>query len=168
MRRLLRPRGWRRCGPHETRQGVKIFALVDRHGPLLSVSTHAMNHHEVILVQLSFDFYMLEAKPEHLIGNCAYDRDNLSNDLTQDGVSLIAPHRSTRKLKTKDGLHLCCSQRRGLVERFSAWLYVAPVEVSPIDPLGVLSLQLPWLCAARVHHEAPQTFSRQVRERSRG
>jgi hypothetical protein len=31
----------------------------------LSVSTHAANHHEVRLVQLCFDFYMIEAKPEN-------------------------------------------------------------------------------------------------------
>jgi hypothetical protein len=31
----------------------------------LSVSTHAANHHEARLVQLCFDFYMIEAKPEN-------------------------------------------------------------------------------------------------------
>ena len=41
--------------------------IVDRHGLPLSVSTHAANHHEVRLVQLCFDFYMIEAKPENLI-----------------------------------------------------------------------------------------------------
>jgi hypothetical protein len=54
------------------------MAIVDRHGmPLLplSASTHAANHHEVTLVQLSFDFYMIEAKPENLIGDKAYDSD---------------------------------------------------------------------------------------------
>jgi hypothetical protein len=45
---------------------VKILAIVDRHGLPLSVSTHAANHHEVTLVQLTFDFYMIEAKPENL------------------------------------------------------------------------------------------------------
>ncbi len=40
------------------------MAIVDRHGLPLSVSTHAANHHEVRLVQLCFDFYMIEAKPE--------------------------------------------------------------------------------------------------------
>jgi len=35
---------------------VKITAIVDRHGVPLAVSTHAANHHEVALVQLSFDF----------------------------------------------------------------------------------------------------------------
>jgi len=44
-------------------KGVKIMAIVDRQGMPLSVSTHAANHHEVTLVQLSFDFYMNEAKP---------------------------------------------------------------------------------------------------------
>jgi transposase len=101
---------------------VKILAIVDRHGLPLSVSTHAANHHEVTLVQLSFDFYMLEAKPEHLIGDRAYDSDGLDEDLKQDGVNMIAPHRSTRKLKTQDGRHLRRYQRRWLVERFFAWL----------------------------------------------
>src|SRR5688572_23638995 len=64
-------------------KGVKIMAIVDRHGLPLSVSTHAANHHEVTLVQLSFDFYMLEAKPEHLIGDRAYDSDGLDDDLKQ-------------------------------------------------------------------------------------
>ena len=48
------------------------MAIVDRHGLPLSVSTHAANHHEVRLVQLCFDFYMIEAKPENLIGDRAY------------------------------------------------------------------------------------------------
>ena len=38
-----------------------------------SRSTHAANHHEVRLVQLCFDFYMIEAEPENLIGDRAYD-----------------------------------------------------------------------------------------------
>jgi DDE family transposase len=54
-------------------KGMKIMAIVDRHGLPLSVSTHAANHHEVRLVQLCFDFYMIEAKPENLIGDRAYD-----------------------------------------------------------------------------------------------
>ncbi len=103
-------------------KGVKVLAIVDRHGLPLSVSTHAANHHEVTLVQLSFDFYMLEAKPEHLIGDRAYDSDGLDDELKRDGVNMIAPHRSTRKLKTQDGRHLRRYDRRWLVERFFAWL----------------------------------------------
>ena len=57
--------GRRRCGSDEAGKGLKILAIVDRHGSP-SVSTHAANHHEVRLVQLCFDFYMIEAKPENL------------------------------------------------------------------------------------------------------
>jgi transposase len=103
-------------------KGVKILAIVDRHGLPLSVRTHAANHHEVTVVPLSFDFYMVEANPEHLIGDRAYDSDGLDDDLKQEGVNLIAPHRSTRTLTTQDGRHLRRDERRGLVERFVAWL----------------------------------------------
>ena len=101
---------------------MKILAIVDRHGLPLSVSTHAANHHEVTLVQLSFDFYMIEAKPENLIGDKAYDSDALDEQLKKDGVEMIAPHRSTRKLKTQDGRRLRRYTRRWIVERFFAWL----------------------------------------------
>ena len=60
-------------GPTRRGKGVKILAIVNRQGLPLSVSTHAANHHEVTLVQLGFDFYMLEANPAHLIGDRAYD-----------------------------------------------------------------------------------------------
>ena len=103
-------------------KGVKILAIVDRHGLPLSVSTHAANHHEVTLVQLSFDFYMIEAKPENLIGDKSYDSDALDQQLKEDGVELIAPHRSNRKLKTQDGRRLRRYTRRWIVERFFAWL----------------------------------------------
>jgi hypothetical protein len=42
---------------------------------------------------------MIEAKPENLIGDRAYDSDALDQELKKDGVELIAPHRSNRKLK---------------------------------------------------------------------
>jgi transposase len=103
-------------------KGVKILAIVDRNGLPLSVSTHAANHHEVTLVQLSFDFYMIEAKPEKLIGDKAYDSDALDETLKGQGVEMIAPHRSNRTLKTQDGRALRRYQRRWLVERYFAWL----------------------------------------------
>jgi transposase len=103
-------------------KGVKILAIVDRHGLPLSVSTHAANHHEVTLVQLSFDFYMLEAKPEKRIGDRASDSDGLDQTLQREGVELIAPHRSNRTLKTQDGRSLRRYARRWIVERFFAWL----------------------------------------------
>jgi transposase len=114
--------GGAEIGPTRRGKGVKIMAIVDRHGLPLSVSTHAANHHEVTLVQLSFDFYMIEAKPEHLIGDKAYDSDKLDKDLAEQDVQMIAPHRESRKLKTQDGRALRRYARRWLVERYFAWL----------------------------------------------
>jgi Transposase DDE domain len=85
--------GGAEIGPTKRGKGMKIMAIVDRHGLPLSVSTHAANHHEVRLVQLCFDFYMIEAKPENLIGDRAYDSDPLDEELRKDGIDMIAPHR---------------------------------------------------------------------------
>ena len=104
-------------------KGVKIMVIVDRHGLPLAVSTHAANHHEVTLVQLSFDFYMIEAKPDNLIGDRAYDSDPLDAQLREQGIEMIAPHKSNRrKSKTQDGRRLRRYERRWIVERFFAWL----------------------------------------------
>lgn len=107
-----------KCG-----KGVKIMAIVDRAGLPLSVSTHAANHHEVKLVQLSFDFYMIEAMPEVLIGDRAYDSDDLDDDLGNMGIKVVSPHRKNRKkAKTQDGRELRRYKRRWIVERFFAWM----------------------------------------------
>ena len=115
--------GGAEVGPTKRGKGVKIMGLVDREGPPLSVSTHAANHHEVTLVQLSFDFYMIEATPEHLIGDKAYDSDGLDAALEAEDVEMIAPHRKNRtRMKTQDGRPLRRCVRRWKVERFFAWL----------------------------------------------
>jgi hypothetical protein len=87
-------------------KGMKIMAIVDRHG---------WPHHEVRLGQLCFDFYMIEAKPENLIGDRAYDSDPLDKELRQDGIEMIAPHRSNRsKPPTQDRRRLSRYARRWL------------------------------------------------------
>ena len=115
--------GGTQIGPTKRGKGVKIMAIVDRHGLPLAVSTHAANHHEVTLVQLSFEFYMIEAKPENLIGDRAYDSNTLDEELRQEGIEIISPHRQNRvKPKTQDGRRLHRYERRWRVERFFAWL----------------------------------------------
>ena len=110
-------------GPTKRCKGLKIMEIVDRHGLPLAVSTHAANHHEVTLVQLSFDFYMIEAKPENLIGDRASDSDKLDEELRREGVEMISPHRKNRKKPpTQDRRRLRSYERRWLVERFFAWI----------------------------------------------
>ena len=109
--------------PTKRGKGVKIMAIVDRHGLPLAVTTHAANHHEVTLVQLTFDFYMIEAQPENLIGDKAYDSDPLDEQLRQKGIEMIAPHKSNRvRARTQDGRRLRRYQRRWIVERIFAWM----------------------------------------------
>jgi transposase len=115
--------GGAEVGPTKRGKGVKIMAIVDRHGLPLAVSTHAANHHEVTLVQLTFDFYMIEAKPENLIGDKAYDSDKLDKQMRDEGIEMISPHKRNRvSPNTQDGRRLRRYQRRWIVERFFAWL----------------------------------------------
>ena len=124
----------------------------------LSVSTHAANHHEVRLVQLCFDFYMIEAKPENLIGDRAYDSDPLDAELRKDGIEMIAPHRCNRsKPPTQDRRRLSRYMRRWLVERLlRLGSMAAPVPHS----LGVPRPQFPRLCPACLPRYALQTILR--------
>jgi|SRR5208283_233263 len=115
--------GGQGIGKTKRGKGVKIMGIVDRNGLPIAVCTHAANHHEVTLVQLTVDFYMIEAKPEKLIGDKAYDSDDLDDDLGKQGIDMITPHKINRQKKPiQDGRKLRRYQRRWLVERFFAWL----------------------------------------------
>jgi transposase len=133
-------------GPTRRGKGVKIMAIVDRHGLPLAVTTHAANHHEVTLVQLTFDFYMIEAKPENLIGDKTYDSDPLDAQLRKQGVEMISPHKWNRtKRKTQDGRRLRRYERRWIVERFFAWIQwqrrlLVRWEYYPTNFLGFVQL----------------------------
>ena len=66
----------------------------------------------------------MEALPERLIGDKAYDSDPLDAELAAQGVQMIAPHRSSRKKpKTQDGRVLRRYKRRWKIERLFAWLH---------------------------------------------
>jgi hypothetical protein len=95
------------------------MAIADKHGLRLLVNTHAANHHEVTLVQLSFEFYMIEAKPGHLIGDKAHHSDALDQALPKQGVQMVAPDTAKRKMKTQDGRALRRYARRWLERLFA-------------------------------------------------
>ena len=59
------------------------MAIVNRHGLPLAFTTHAANDHEITLVQLTFDFYMIEARPENLISGRAYYSDKLDAEMRE-------------------------------------------------------------------------------------
>ena len=63
------------------------------------------------------------SQARRLIGDRAYDSDPLDEELRNDGIEMIAPHRSNRsKPPTQDRRRLSRYKRRWLVERFFAWI----------------------------------------------
>ena len=139
-------------------RGVKIIAIVDRHGLPLAASTHAANHHEVTLVQPTFDFYMIEARPEKLIGDRAYDSDNLDAELVAEGIEMIAPHRrNRRKRRTQDGPR-AAPLRAPLAG--GALLRLARLPPPPAGALGVPSRELPRPPSPRLLNHPPQPILR--------
>jgi transposase len=58
-----------------------------------------------------------------MIGDRAYDADQLDARLKEQGITLIAPHRPNRRSKTQDHRPLRRYRRRWKVERLFAWLH---------------------------------------------
>lgn len=100
------------------------MAIIGRHGLPLAVYTHAANHHEGTLVQLSFDFYMIEQpKPGNLIGDSVYNSDMQDEEVREDVIEKITPHRKNlAKVKTQYVGRLRRCNRRRLLERFFVWI----------------------------------------------
>jgi len=97
------------------------MAITDAGGVVLSVQIESASPHEVTLVESTLEERFIKALPEKLIGDKAYDSDNLDQRLEEQGVELIAPHKTNRrKNATQDGRKLRRYKRRWKVERFFA------------------------------------------------
>lgn len=105
-------------------KGVKIMVLVDAQGLPVAVDSAPANRSENRLVQQLFDFVLSSEVPSRVIGDKAYDSDQLDAELALQGVELISPHRRNRRPenKTQDGRPLRRYGRRWTVERTIAWL----------------------------------------------
>jgi transposase len=99
------------------------MAIADRAGLPVACGIASASPHEVTLVEETIDNGFLEHAPDRLIGDKAYDSNRLDERLRLErGIELIAPHLSSRRLKTQDGRPLRRYKRRWLVERLFAWL----------------------------------------------
>jgi len=124
-RRLLQrsQKGGCEVGKTKRGKGTKLMVIADASGLPLAVHTASASPHEVTLVQATLDETLTVGRPRRLIGDLAYDSDPLDQALAEQGVELIAPHRSNRiKTITQDGRALRRYRRRWKVERFFAWL----------------------------------------------
>lgn len=104
-------------------KGVKIMVLVDARGLPVAVDTTSATPHESQLLQHLFEFMLTEVPPEFVIGDKAYDSDKLDEQMADEGVKVVAPHRSNRlpENKTQDGRELRRYKRRWTVERTISW-----------------------------------------------
>ena len=131
--------GGERIGKTRRGKGVKIMGIVDKNGLPLAVTTHAANHHEVTLVQLTLDFYMIEAQPNKLIGDRAYRQRQTGCAVgARRHRKLIAPHKRNRRPDriTQDGRKL----RRYQTPLAGGTLLGVAAMAPPIaGALGVLS-----------------------------
>ena len=118
-----RKKGGQGVGKTKRGKGTKIMAVADRSGLPIAISVSSASPHEITLVEPTLENMFTTELPERLIGDKAYDSDPLDEKLAENGVELIAPHRSNRKkAKTQDGRKLRRYRRRWKVERLFAWL----------------------------------------------
>ena len=112
-----------KVGKTKRGKGSKLMAITDTSGLPLAVYTDSASPHEVTLVQATLDQTHTLGRPRRIVGDRAYDSDPLDRELAEQGIELIAPHRSNRKRpKTQDGRPLRRYRKRWKVERFFAWL----------------------------------------------
>jgi transposase len=99
------------------------MAVADGAGFPLAISVGSAAPHEVKLVEETLEKRFIPEKPERLIGDRAYDSDPLDERLKEQGIQMIAPHKSNRKKPaTQDGRPLRRYKKRWKVERLFAWL----------------------------------------------
>ncbi len=99
------------------------MAVADSFGFPVAIHTASASPHEVKLAQRTVAERFTDQAPERMIGDKAYDSDQLDENLRAFGIELIAPHKQNRKkAKTQDGRKLRRYKRRWKVERLFAWL----------------------------------------------
>jgi transposase len=124
-RRLVRSREKRGLSVGKTKcgKGTKIMAIADGHGLPIAIGIASASPHEVTLVEETVDNCFLKNAPDRLVGDMAYDSDELDERLLEErGIEMIAPNKRNRKVPTQDGRPLRRYTRRWKVERLFSWL----------------------------------------------
>jgi transposase len=103
-------------------KGTKIMAVAEGTGLPVAVYAESATPHEVTLVHQTLTEIFVAEPIKRLIGDNAYDSDQLDQELADTRVEMIAPHRRNRKNRTQDRRSLRRYRRRWRVERLFAWL----------------------------------------------
>jgi hypothetical protein len=97
------------------------MAVADRHGLPLSLCIESATPHEVKLATSTLVQMFVPDARRHLVGDNAYDSDQLDAELRHYGIEVIAPHRSNRRITTQDERRLRRYCRHWKIERLFAW-----------------------------------------------
>jgi transposase len=117
-------KGGAKIGKTKRGKGCKIMALGDAHGLPIAIHTEAAAPAEVKLVAATLEQCLVKEKPLRLIADRAYDSDPLREQLLQEEILLLAPHRRGRtKPSFNDGRWLRRYAKRWKIERLFAWLH---------------------------------------------
>jgi hypothetical protein len=73
------------------------MAVADRYGLPVAVHVASASPHEVTLARDTVQSRFVADPPARLIGDKAYDSDKLDASLAEQGVELIAPHKTNRR-----------------------------------------------------------------------
>jgi len=99
------------------------MAITDAEGSPIAVNIFSASTHETQLVASTLSSLFADFDLEILVGDKAYDSDDLADELFCElGITLVAPNRSNKKSRIQDGRSLRRYKRRWKVERFFSWL----------------------------------------------
>jgi transposase len=117
-------KGGARVGKTKRGKGCKIMAIGDAHGLPIAIHSEAASPAEVKLVGATLQERLVDELPWRLIADRAYDSDPLREELLEEEVLLIAPHRRGRTRPCfNDGRTLRRYRKRWKIERLFAWLH---------------------------------------------
>lgn len=108
-----------KVGKTKRGKGSKLMVVADGQSIPSGVSVASASPHEVTLIDKRID--QLGKKPEHLVGDKAYDSDKFRKSLEERDIELVAPPRRNKRKKLQDGRALRRYKRRWKIEHTNAW-----------------------------------------------
>jgi transposase len=97
------------------------MVISDRSGLPIAARIASGPRNEIKLIDETIDSRFVRALPRRLIGDSAYDSNEVDRRLRRRRIELIAPNNPTHK-KSQDGRQMRRYRRRWHVERLFAWL----------------------------------------------
>jgi transposase len=117
-------KGGFKVGKTKRGKGCKIMAIGDAHGLPIAIHTEAASPAEVTLVEATLRQGFLDEKPACLIADKAYDSDGLREQLLEQEIILLSPHRAGRiRPAWNDQRRMRRYRKRWKMERLFAWLH---------------------------------------------